>query len=63
MRYTLSSVPALTEGGPANGVQPQYRILQHTRHRMAEMIARYVREAAKWTRSGLKGVWRPFRAA
>src|SRR6516165_4251478 len=42
---------------------PQYRIQQHTRHRTAEMVARYVREADKWTRSGLKGVWRPFRPA
>jgi hypothetical protein len=38
---------------PASGRQP-------TRHRTAEMVARYVREADKWTRLGLKGVWRPF---
>ena len=35
---------------------PSYRIQQHTRHKTAEMVARYVREADKWTKSGLKGV-------
>jgi integrase len=35
---------------------PGYRIQQHTRHRSAEMVARYVREADKWNKSGLKGV-------
>jgi integrase len=39
----------------ANDV-PSYRIQQHTRHRSAEMVARYVREADRWTKSGLKGV-------
>jgi integrase len=35
---------------------PSYRIQQHTRHKSAEMVARYVREADKWTKSGLRGV-------
>jgi integrase len=35
---------------------PGYRIQQHTRHKSAEMVARYVRAADKWTKSGLKGV-------
>lgn len=35
---------------------PGYRIQQHTRHKSADMIARYVRDADKWSRSGLKGV-------
>jgi integrase len=35
---------------------PGYRIQQHTRHKSTEMVARYVREADKWTKSGLKGV-------
>jgi integrase len=35
---------------------PGYRIQQHTRHKSAEMVARYVREADKWTKSGLKGI-------
>ena len=35
---------------------PSYRIQQHTRHKSADMVARYVREADKWTRSGLQGV-------
>jgi integrase len=35
---------------------PGYRIQQHTRHKSAEMVARYVREADKWSKSGLKGV-------
>jgi hypothetical protein len=29
---------------------------QHTRHKSAEMVARYVCEADKWTKNGLKGV-------
>jgi integrase len=35
---------------------PALRIQQHTRHRSADMVARYVRESDKWSRSGLKGV-------
>jgi integrase len=35
---------------------PSYRIQQHTRHKSAEMVARYIREAEKWTKNGLKGV-------
>jgi hypothetical protein len=31
---------------------PSYRIQQHTRHKSAEMIARYIREAEKWTNNG-----------
>ena len=34
---------------------PGYRIQQHTRHKSAEMVARYVREADKWMTNGLKG--------
>ena len=33
---------------------PGYRIQQYTRHKLAEMVARYVREADKWTKNGLK---------
>ena len=32
------------------------RAERHTRHKSAEMVAGYIREADKWTRSGLKGV-------
>lgn len=35
---------------------PAYRIQQHTRHKTAEMVTRYIRESDKWTKSGLKGV-------
>jgi len=35
---------------------PGYRIQHHTRLKSAEKVARYVREADKWTKSGLKGV-------
>lgn len=35
---------------------PGYRIQQHTRHKSAEMVAGYIREADKWNKSGLKGV-------
>ena len=35
---------------------PTHRIMQHTRHKSAEMVCRYIRESDKWTKSGLKGV-------
>jgi hypothetical protein len=35
---------------------PGYRIQQHTRHKSAQMVVGYIREADKWTKSGLKGV-------
>ena len=35
---------------------PTHRIMQHTRHKSAEMVNRYIRESDKWTKSGLKGV-------
>lgn len=35
---------------------PGYRIKQHTRHKSDAMVSRYIREADKWTKSGLKGV-------
>jgi hypothetical protein len=35
---------------------PEYRIRRHTRHKSAEMVGRYVREAEAWTKSGLKGI-------
>jgi integrase len=35
---------------------PSYRIQQHTRHKSAEMVSRYVREADRWKKNGLKGV-------
>jgi len=35
---------------------PSYRIQQHTRHKSAQMVAGYIREADKWTKSDLKGV-------
>ena len=35
---------------------PALRIQQHTRHKSADMVSRYVRESDKWSRSGLKGV-------
>ena len=35
---------------------PGYRIQQHIRHKRAQMVAEYIREADKWTKSGLKGV-------
>jgi integrase len=35
---------------------PGYRIQQHTRHKSAQMVVEYIREADKWTKSGLKGV-------
>ncbi len=35
---------------------PGYRIRQHTRHKSAEMVDGYIREAEQWTKGGLKGV-------
>jgi hypothetical protein len=35
---------------------PAYRIQSHTRHKSAEMVAGYIREADKWSKSGLDGV-------
>jgi integrase len=35
---------------------PAYRIQSHTRHKSAEMVTGYIREADKWTKSGLDGV-------
>jgi integrase len=35
---------------------PAYRIQSHTRHKSAEMVSGYIREADKWTKSGRKGV-------
>jgi integrase len=35
---------------------PALRIQQHTRHKSADMVARYVRESDKWSKSGLKGI-------
>ena len=33
-----------------------YRIQSHTRHKSAQVVAGYIREADKWTKSGLDGV-------
>jgi integrase len=35
---------------------PAYRIQSHTRHKSAQMVTGYIREADKWTKSGLDGV-------
>jgi integrase len=35
---------------------PEWKIRKRTRHRTAELVARYVRAAEEWTDSGLKGV-------
>jgi integrase len=35
---------------------PGYRIQSHTRHKSAQVVAGYIREADKWTKSGLDGV-------
>jgi hypothetical protein len=31
-------------------------LLEHARHKSPAMVAVYVREAEKWTKSGLKGI-------
>jgi hypothetical protein len=35
---------------------PEWKIRRRSRHRTAELVARYVRAAEEWTDSGLKGV-------
>jgi integrase len=35
---------------------PAYRIQSHTRHKSAQMVTGYIREADKWNNSGLDGV-------
>ena len=35
---------------------PEWKIRRRSRHRTAEMVARYVRAAEEWTDSGLKGI-------
>jgi hypothetical protein len=35
---------------------PSYRSQQHTRHKSAEMVTRYVREADRWKKDGIKDV-------
>jgi integrase len=35
---------------------PEWKIRRRSRHRTAEMVARYVRAAEDWTDSGLKGI-------
>ena len=35
---------------------PAYRIKSHTRHKSAQAVTGYMREADKWTKSGLDGV-------
>ena len=35
---------------------PAYRIQSHTRHKSTQMVTGYIREADKWTKSGLDGV-------
>jgi hypothetical protein len=37
---------------------PALRIAGHTRHRRLEMVSRYCREADKYSRSALKGIFR-----
>ena len=36
--------------------QAEWKIRSRSRHKTAELVARYVRAAEEWTDSGLKGV-------
>jgi hypothetical protein len=36
---------------------PAYRIQSHTRHKSTQVLGGYIREAEKWTKSGLAGVF------
>jgi integrase len=55
-RFSGHSLRAGYATSAAAANMPGYRIQQHTRHKSAEMVARYVREADKWSNGGLKGV-------
>jgi hypothetical protein len=35
---------------------PAYRIQSHTRHKSAQVVVGYIREADEWTKSGRDGV-------
>ena len=54
--YSSHSMRAGYATAAAAANVPGYRIQHHTRLKSAEKVARYVREADKWTKSGLKGV-------
>jgi hypothetical protein len=43
---------------PAAADVPALRIQQHTRHKSADLLVKYVRESDKWSKSGLQGVLR-----
>jgi integrase len=55
-RFSGHSLRAGYATSAAAANMPGYRIQQYTRHKSAEMVQRYVREADKWTNGGLKGV-------
>jgi integrase len=55
-RYSGHSLRAGYATSAAAADVPQLRIQQQTRHRSSDMVARYVREQDKWSKSGLKGV-------
>jgi integrase len=55
-RFSGHSLRAGYATSAAQANMPGYRIQQHTRHKSAEMVQRYVREADQWTNGGLKGV-------
>jgi hypothetical protein len=40
---------------------PGYRIKQHSGHKSDAMVSRYIREADKWTKSGLRSRFLTFR--
>jgi integrase len=55
-RFSGHSMRAGYATSAAAADMPGYRIKQHTRHKSDAMVSRYIREADKWTKSGLKGV-------
>ena len=55
-RFTGHSMRACYVTSGAAMDMPSYRLQQHARHKSSAMAAVYVREAEKWTKSGLKGV-------
>lgn len=62
-RYSGHSLRAGFVTSAAAVDTPALRIAGHTRHRSLEMVSRYCREADKYNRSALKGVFAPAREA
>lgn len=55
-RFSGHSLRAGYATSAADADVPALRIQQHTRHKSADMVSKYVRTTDKWRKSGLKGI-------